>query len=43
MDITPVMSSGTPPDVAEVFPLLYLGIGPFIQLLLMILVYFRVQ
>ena len=37
MDVTPVTSLGTSPDVAEVFPLLYLGIGPFIQLFLTIL------
>ena len=30
MNITPVMSLGIPAGMAEVFPLLYLGIGSFI-------------
>ena len=30
MNVTPVTSLGIPPGVAEVFPLLYLGISPFI-------------
>ena len=43
MNVTLMTPSGIPPGVAEVLPLLYLGISPFISLFLTILAYYRVQ
>ena len=36
MNVTLMMSLGIPPDVAEVFLLLYLDISPFVSLFLTI-------